>query len=166
MGTYKKVEDRKVFTSTIYKEKSKEMYLFSIHPLGRVWTIGKGMDIDSETLARIDFKKYNPELCPHHNDDKDWRWEIIQSNNSHNEEFYHDVNLIVQCTECFENYILCNKTGDCVPYCDGTRNCDDGSDEDEENCKALKNTSKLIDDNEITLLSKSHVEVNFFMIFE
>ena len=160
MGTYKKVEDRKIFTSTIYKEKSKEMYLFSIHPLGRVWTIGKGMEIDSETLAHIDFKKYNPELCPHHTI-KDCHWKIIQSNNSHNEEFYHDVNLIVQCTECFKNYILCNKTGDCVSHCDGTKNCDDGS--DEENCEAfdINNTSKLIDDNKIMLISKSDEEVCF-----
>ena len=55
LGTYEKIEssEENVITTTTFKEKSKDMYLFRVHPKGRVWTISSGLTIEDHSLSLI-----------------------------------------------------------------------------------------------------------------
>ena len=68
LGEYEKVSmsQFQYYGATTFKEESKDLYLFSIHPQGRVWTIGQGLTIDSQPLARIDFEVYDINRCTHY----------------------------------------------------------------------------------------------------
>ena len=134
LGTYEKVvaeTSENDFSGAIYKEPSKNIYLVSIHPKGRVWSIGKGKDIDDDTYARIDFETYDENQCPHssmHNNT--FHWEFLKSTTEQGHGIWEtDPNFEVKCIECQETYFLCPESGNCVPHCDGQEDCDDGSDE-------------------------------------
>ena len=96
LGTYEKVVNDYV---TTYKEESKKLYLFSIHPLGRVWTIGPGLTIDKKSLAFIDFEKYGPDMCPHYGTNNGLHWQLVDNDKS-------DSKITVNCFECQENFVL------------------------------------------------------------
>ena len=90
---------------TSYKEDSKEMYIFSIHPQGRVWTFGPGVTIDQKSLAYIDFGSYDANKCPHYGNKNGLHWKLIDSE--------EELNMNIVCMECQEGYKM-NSTNDCV----------------------------------------------------
>ena len=64
LGIYDKSENN--FGISLFKQQSKELYLFSVHPKGRVWSIGNGLTITDAEAAHIEFQSYNENLCPHY----------------------------------------------------------------------------------------------------
>ena len=132
LGTYEKEND---FDSsgTTFKEPSKNLYLFSIHPEGRVWSIGKGKEVNDEAYARIDFDSYDEYQCPHysmHNNNNTFHWELLMSTTEQGQENWEtNTNVEIECIVCQETYFLCPESGDCVPHCDGHEDCGNGSDE-------------------------------------
>ena len=118
LGVYEKFESTDSnFGAISFKQHSKDMYLFSVHPKGRVWSIGYGLTITDTEASRIDFESYSENLCPHYGSHNGLHWEIFR------QEIWETSNITVACIECPANYFLCPETGDCVPYCDGHKEC-------------------------------------------
>ena len=119
LGTYEQLE------SSTFKQKDKNMYLFRIHPNDRIWNIGLGLTIDNAPMARIDFQSYDANWCPN-SDYNGLNWEIFDPTI---QRWSDNANIKVECIECPKNYFLCPTSGDCVPHCNGVKDCLNGLDE-------------------------------------
>ena len=70
----------------LFKEKSKEMYLFSILNIGVVWSIGWGLTLDDPPAARIDLGYDSQNVCPDQNQGSSW--ELFDQNTGQGQEIW------------------------------------------------------------------------------
>ena len=130
LGIYDKLESTEnSFGVLSFKHQSKDIHLFSLHPKGRVWSIGQGLTIADTEASRIDFESYDENLCPHYGSHNDFHWKIFKQKTEQGQEIWETSNVEVACIECPANYFLCPESGDCVPHCDGHKECGNGIDE-------------------------------------
>ena len=82
----------------LFKEKSKEMYLFSILNIGVVWSIGWGLTLDDPPAARIDLGYDSPNVCPDQNQGS--LWELFHQNTGQGQEIWLQNDKIkVKCVD-------------------------------------------------------------------
>ena len=63
LGIYEKLElQENSFGVPSFKHQSKDIHLFSLHPKGRVWSIGQGLTIADTEASRFDFESYDEKL--------------------------------------------------------------------------------------------------------
>ena len=91
IGTYEKIlpsseEHMGDDSVLLFKEKSKEMYLFSILNIGVVWSIGWGLTLDDNQAARIDLGYDSPNVCP--DQIQGSIWELFDQNTGHGQEIW------------------------------------------------------------------------------
>ena len=103
IGTYEKIlpsseEHMGDDSVLLFKEKSKEMYLFSILNIGVVWSIGWGLTLDDNQAARIDLGYDSPNVCP--DQIQGSIWELFDQNTGQGQEIWQPNDKIkVKCVD-------------------------------------------------------------------
>ncbi len=96
MGIYKKINANDFgLLAPLYYEKSKDLYLFSHHPQGKVWQISSKL---STTPMRVVFD--GDMSCPDSSNDVTWEW--YNTTTPEGQQIYvEDENIKIKCVDNF-----------------------------------------------------------------
>ena len=97
LGIYEKFESSKNDLGVMsFKHQSKDLYLFSVHPKRRVWSIGHGFTITDTEVSSIDFELYNENLCPHYGSYNGLRWKVFKQKTEYGQDIWKNSNIYLK----------------------------------------------------------------------
>lgn len=96
MGVYEKIDALEVgLLAPLYYEKSKDLYLFSHHPQGKVWQVSSKL---STTPMRAVFN--HEKSCPDSSDSVTWEW--FNTTTTEGQQLYiKDTHIKIKCIDHF-----------------------------------------------------------------
>ena len=96
MGTFKKTDSKEFgLLAPLYYEKSKDLYLFSHHPQGKVWQVSSKL---STTPMRVVMK--SDMSCPDSSNEVSWEW--FNTTTAEGQQIYiKDEHIKVKCIDNF-----------------------------------------------------------------
>ncbi|XP_040571204.1 uncharacterized protein [Lepeophtheirus salmonis] len=102
IGIYRKISrpDKLNFQLPVFKMDGKEFYLYSHHPLGRLWLIGSTYVSWSLRLNLIHNRHLDSYYCPEEPLLQDSRWEYLYSTNNNGDQIWlKDGGFKIKCLE-------------------------------------------------------------------